>query len=210
LYILIVRSSLGPSPPNAGRYTVASRFRCRSCERGYIFPRAPEQFVASPLCLVGYVRWDARSDRVPPLRTIIFSSFPGRTKGCRRCAMSKGSFSGGPKAVFMTGIRAACVLARSAYPNSVITFGFGTNLPFSVRATKVTSGIKMSEFAIFSRMVAVIGDVPGTPWVSESICSSTSRVRSSVIRAFLEAVSLRDENREQTILTKSRELVTVS
>src|SRR5229473_1349439 len=31
------------------------------------FPRAPEQFVTSPLCLVGYVRWDARSDRVPPL-----------------------------------------------------------------------------------------------------------------------------------------------
>src|ERR1700731_5263318 len=79
LYILTVRSSLGPSPPNAGRYTVASQFRCRSCERGYIFPRAPEQFVASPLCLVGYVRWDARSDRVPPLQTIIFSSFPGRT-----------------------------------------------------------------------------------------------------------------------------------
>src|SRR6266478_1190312 len=67
LYILTARSRLGPSPPNAGRYTVASRFRCRSCERGYIFPRAPEQFVASPLCLVGYVRWDARSDRVPPL-----------------------------------------------------------------------------------------------------------------------------------------------
>src|ERR1700719_2871349 len=83
LYILTVRSSLGPSPPNAGRYTVASRFRCRSCERGYIFPRAPEQFVASPLCLVGYVRWDARSDRVPPLQTIIFSSFPGRTSVCR-------------------------------------------------------------------------------------------------------------------------------
>src|SRR6266404_4136158 len=83
LYILIVRSSLGPSPPNAGRYTVASRFRCRSCERGYIFPRAPEQFVASPLCLVGYVRWDARSDRVPPLQTIIFSSFTGRTPACR-------------------------------------------------------------------------------------------------------------------------------
>src|ERR1700686_3919154 len=83
LYILTVRSSLGPSPPNAGRYTVASRFRCRSCERGYIFPRAPEQFVASPLCLVGYVRWDARSDRVPPLQTIIFSSFTGRTPACR-------------------------------------------------------------------------------------------------------------------------------
>jgi len=83
LYILTVRSSLGPSPPNAGRYTVASRFRCRSCERGYIFPRAPEQFVASPLCLVGYVRWDARSDRVPPLQTIIFSSFTGRTPDCR-------------------------------------------------------------------------------------------------------------------------------
>src|SRR6202521_5648539 len=83
LYILTVRSSLGPSPPNAGRYTVASRFRRRSCERGYIFPRAPEQFVTSPLCLVGYVRWDARSDRVPPLQTIIFSSFPGRTPVCR-------------------------------------------------------------------------------------------------------------------------------
>src|SRR5260370_32675466 len=83
LYILTVRSSLGPSPPYAGRYTVASRFRCRSCERGYIFPRAPEQFVASPLCLVGYVRWDARSDRVPLLQTIIFISFPGRTPVCR-------------------------------------------------------------------------------------------------------------------------------
>src|SRR5438445_12534170 len=47
------------------------------------FPRAPEQFVASPLCLVGYVRWDPRSDRVPPLRTIIFSSFTGRTPVCR-------------------------------------------------------------------------------------------------------------------------------
>jgi hypothetical protein len=33
----------------------------------------------SPLCLVGCVRWDARSDRVPPLQTIIFSSFTGRT-----------------------------------------------------------------------------------------------------------------------------------
>jgi hypothetical protein len=42
-------------------------------------PRAPERFVTSPLCLVGYVRWDARSDRVPPLQTIIFSSFTGRT-----------------------------------------------------------------------------------------------------------------------------------
>src|SRR5260370_8711109 len=65
----VVRSSLGPSPPNAGRYTVASRFRRRSCERGYIFPRAPEQFVTSPLRLVGYVRWDSRSHRVPPLPT---------------------------------------------------------------------------------------------------------------------------------------------
>src|SRR5260370_37896670 len=79
LNILIMRSSLGASPPNAGSYTVASRFRCRSCERGYIFPRAPERFVTSPLCLVGYARWDARSDRVPPLQTIIFSSFTGRT-----------------------------------------------------------------------------------------------------------------------------------
>ncbi len=88
LYILIVRSSLGPSPPNAGRYTVASRFRRRTYARGYIFPRAPERFVASPLCLVGYVRWDARSDRVPPLQTIIFSSFPGRTPGSRPLAQN--------------------------------------------------------------------------------------------------------------------------
>src|SRR5258707_6620915 len=84
LNILIMRSSLGPSPPNAGRYTVASRFRCRSCERGYIFPRAPERFVTSPLCLVGYARWDARSDQVPPLQTIIFSSFTGRTPAARQ------------------------------------------------------------------------------------------------------------------------------
>src|SRR4029077_4247560 len=53
------------------------------------FPRAPEQFVTSPLCLVGYVRWDARSDRVPPLQTIILSSFPGRTKGCRRFVQNR-------------------------------------------------------------------------------------------------------------------------
>src|SRR5712671_8146576 len=84
LYILTIRPSLGPSPPYAGRYTMASRFRCRSCERGYTFSRAPEQFVASPLCLVGYARWDARSDRVPPLQTIIFSSFTGRTPDCRQ------------------------------------------------------------------------------------------------------------------------------
>ncbi|SRR6266576_6445500 len=66
LYILIVRSSLGPSPPNAGRYTVASRFRCRTYARGYIFPRAPERFVASPLCLVGYVRWQMTSRTTYP------------------------------------------------------------------------------------------------------------------------------------------------
>src|SRR5260370_34692452 len=87
--MMIVRSSLGPSPPNAGRYTVASRFRRRSCERGYIFPRAPEQFVTPPLCLVGYVQWDARFDRVPPLQTIIFSSFTGRTKSCRQSAQNR-------------------------------------------------------------------------------------------------------------------------
>ena len=45
-----------------------------------------ERFVTSPLYLVGYVRWDARSDRVPPLQTIIFSSFTGRTKVCRPTA----------------------------------------------------------------------------------------------------------------------------
>ena len=35
------------------------------------FGAALEQFVASPLCLVGEVRWDGRSDRVPPLQTIL-------------------------------------------------------------------------------------------------------------------------------------------
>src|SRR5260370_14716325 len=93
LYIPTVRSSLGPSRPNAGRYTVASRFRRRSCERGYIVQGAPERFVTSPLCLVGYVRWDARSDRVPPLQTIIFSSFPGRTPVCRPSARNGASTS---------------------------------------------------------------------------------------------------------------------
>src|SRR5258705_2052896 len=83
LHLLTVLPTLAPIRIDAPRCTVASRFRRRSCERGYIFPRAPEQFVTSPLCLVGYVRWDARSDRVPPLQTIIFSSFTGRTKGCR-------------------------------------------------------------------------------------------------------------------------------
>src|SRR5258708_22398599 len=83
LHLLTVLPTLAPIRIDAPRCTVASRFRRRSCERGYIFPRAPEQFVTSPLCLVGYVRWDARSDRVPPLQTIIFSSFPGRSKGCR-------------------------------------------------------------------------------------------------------------------------------
>ena len=58
------------------------------------FPRAPEQFVASPLCLVGYVRWDARSDRVPPLQTIIFSSFTGRTPVCRPSTNFSGSGAG--------------------------------------------------------------------------------------------------------------------
>jgi hypothetical protein len=124
LYILTVRSSLGPSPPNAGRYTVASRFRCRSCERGYIVPRAPEQFVASPLCLVGYVRWDARSDRVPPLQTIIFSSFTGRTLGGR----PPGSW---PKPVN----RSAVVGTNPT--GELITSGLSVNGPQSVNAARL-------------------------------------------------------------------------
>src|SRR5438445_8730209 len=66
------------------------------------FPRAPEQFVASPLCLVGYVRWDARSDRVPPLQTIIFSSFTGRTKVSRPLAQN-------PLFILQNSIRAGIV-----------------------------------------------------------------------------------------------------
>ena len=105
LYILIVGSSLGPSPPNAGRYTVASRFRCRSCERGYIFPRAPEQFVASPLCLVGYLRWDARSERVPPLQTISPTAFQFAICSIRRqCCLPMAEE---PEASALTAKRAA-------------------------------------------------------------------------------------------------------
>jgi hypothetical protein len=79
LYILTLRPSL--EARSTSRWQI---HRCLTVSapllRAWIhFPRAPEQFVTSPLCLVGYVRWDARSDRVPPLQTIIFSSFPGRT-----------------------------------------------------------------------------------------------------------------------------------
>ena len=57
-------------------YTVASRELVPpSSERGYIFQGLQNSSLPPPLCLVGYVRWDARSDRVPPLQTIIFSSF---------------------------------------------------------------------------------------------------------------------------------------
>src|ERR1035437_1389597 len=57
------------SVPTARR--AAQHFRLSSADDAYehlYSPRAPERFVASPLCLVGYVRWDARSDRVPPPR----------------------------------------------------------------------------------------------------------------------------------------------
>jgi hypothetical protein len=79
LYILIVRSSLGPLRPMLADTPWPHGFGAALASVDTFFPRAPEQFVASPLCLVGYVRWDARSDRVPPLQTIIFSSFTGRT-----------------------------------------------------------------------------------------------------------------------------------
>src|SRR6266478_435765 len=84
LYILTVRSSLGPLHLMLADTPLPHGFGAALASVDTFFPRAPEQFVTSPLCLVGYVRWDARSDRVPPLQTIIFSSFPGRTKGCRQ------------------------------------------------------------------------------------------------------------------------------
>jgi hypothetical protein len=52
-----------PSPPYAGRYTIASRFWCRSCECGLHCPRAPNGSLPPRSNLVGYVRWDGRSDR---------------------------------------------------------------------------------------------------------------------------------------------------
>src|SRR5260221_3630602 len=152
LYILIVRSSLGPSPPNAGRYTVASRFRRRSCERGYIFPRAPEQFVAAPFCLVGYVRWDARSDRVPPLQTIIFSSFTGRTKGCRPF----GSYRvGARKSRVRPLLRAARMWPHAG--NAEIFHAYGTS---KGRVVTVSDNLLKCCRTKFFWMVANVGEQP--------------------------------------------------
>jgi len=85
------------------------------------------------------------------------------------------------------------ITGRSAPKTQAITFGLGTSLPPAVLATKVTSGTKMSQFWIFLSMVSVIGGVPGTPCVSESICSSTARKESSVMRlaAFFRTMSIR-------------------
>jgi hypothetical protein len=53
-----------PSPPNAGRYTFASRLWCQPCGCGIHCPRASDGLLPPPPFLVGYVRWDARSNQV--------------------------------------------------------------------------------------------------------------------------------------------------
>ena len=117
---------------------MASRFRCRSCERGYIFPRAPEQFVASPLCLVGYVRWDARSDRVPPLQTIIFSSFTGRTPVTRLHVHKRGPTEKAPSLEILAHCQGSCTMpSRCPHPN----------LPTGQAATKMFSGDDRNTWA---------------------------------------------------------------
>ena len=62
-YILTVPSSLAPLRPYAGRYTVASRFRCQPCGCGIHCPRASDGSLSPRPYLVGYVRWDARSNQ---------------------------------------------------------------------------------------------------------------------------------------------------
>jgi hypothetical protein len=54
------------------------------------FPMAAEQFVASPLCLVGYVRWDAQSDRFPPCQTIISTALQVAIRFARHPPVSGG------------------------------------------------------------------------------------------------------------------------
>src|SRR5215471_60625 len=78
LCILTLLSSLGPSPPYAGRYTVASRFRCHSCECGYIV-----RGLRTVCCLAAPTSWATRNGMRglvdPSCQTIISSSFTGRS-----------------------------------------------------------------------------------------------------------------------------------
>lgn len=51
----------GPFPPDAGRYTSASRFQCQPYSCGIRCPKAIQRFVTAPHYLVGYCWWNSRS-----------------------------------------------------------------------------------------------------------------------------------------------------
>ncbi len=73
LCILTIPIKPRSAPPYAGRYIVASRFRCQPCGCGTL-SEGFRRVVAFPPYLVGYVRWDARSGR-RSCQTIMFNSF---------------------------------------------------------------------------------------------------------------------------------------
>jgi len=83
LCILTLPSSLAPSPPYAGRYTVASRFWCQFflviLQLWVHCPRASNGLLPRRSYLVGYAQWDARFDLFLLCQTIISSSFTGRS-----------------------------------------------------------------------------------------------------------------------------------
>src|SRR5215469_13361570 len=63
-FILTMPSSLAPLRLYAGRYAVASRFGRQPCGCGIHCSRASDGLLPLRLYLVGYVRWDARSNPV--------------------------------------------------------------------------------------------------------------------------------------------------
>src|SRR5215469_10398048 len=63
LYSLTVPPSLAPSPRYARRYTASSRLRCHFFRVWVHCRRASNGLLPRRSNLLGYVRWDARSDR---------------------------------------------------------------------------------------------------------------------------------------------------
>jgi len=74
LHILTVLSTLGPHRLDAGRCTVASRFRCRSSIAGTLSERF-RQVVAFPPELLEYSSWEMRSGRDLFRRTVTSTAF---------------------------------------------------------------------------------------------------------------------------------------
>ena len=68
-----------PNSPTTLFWQPFSRFRCHSCECGPL-SEGFERSVASPLYLVGYARWDARSDRYLLCQTIIPTAYRSQSE----------------------------------------------------------------------------------------------------------------------------------